>query len=192
MDLTESDIESRITRADAAMAEAMTQFERSRDALFRGHDEFTRLLVGLSSGALVLSVSVVQLLHSLPSLADSGFFLAASWLFFAVATVAGCWRQWHAGPSRTITLTWQMKKAELEKDTRAAIAASTPDTLNENLDKAARPFFEKVTAAPNGAFRTYERAGLWMFYSFCAGLVCLMVFAICELWSVWALSNQRL
>jgi hypothetical protein len=153
----------------------LNRVQRFIAPLHAGHVEMTKSLITLASASLIFSISVVQFLG--PHLANpkASVLLPFSWCLFGLTVVAGAISHQGSGMVQAMIGNGEVMRAHLLSFVRRLEAS--PDASDQFLDK-----FEELW---NTAIADWEKvskmAGIVtgvMFYSYVAGLVCLLVFGI--------------
>jgi hypothetical protein len=155
------------------------RMEKGLQPIWRAQAEVGRTIITLSSGALVLSITIVQLLAEKISGVRLGWMLLASWIAFLIATVSGLLRLavlGNAAASRHVVF---QARSDIDDAINAldptdpAFEASARRVLNEHIDGALKDVIEAAQAA--------HPLGWWVLVSFVAGLLGLLIFAAINL-----------
>lgn len=172
-------IDKTIAIAEATISQTIERVEAAREPIFQGENEFTRTIVTLSAGALVLSVSVAQLAVVALRSPSVTVLLYWSWVLFGGAVLAGGIRQQQAGAVRGYKLIWETRREPVRQLIEKLLAsAQDPVTGVGSVGAAIESFLREAERNAVQAERMFWRAGLWMFALFALGLACLVAFAI--------------
>lgn len=167
-----------VAHVDEHLDKVVARHQSATDSIWREQGEVGKTLITLSSGALVLSVSVVQLLTGKLTTPSAGWLLPASWILFSLVAVMGASRQAWSSRAQSFRIRLEARRQtilirllELPRDTDIATAFDT--IIQEELEEA--------DAIPKAALKVHDRLGTAMYFGFAFGLAALVTFAILNL-----------
>lgn len=149
-------------------------FDRQRAAfapVWEAQNEMARLLVSLSTGALVLSVTFVQFTGESGSMRAT-WLLVTAWILFAGAVLLGALRQGWATAARRFHWDVERNRAALRADL-LALQTDAAALIEEIIVRHQAEPLEKAGKAS----KVHDNLMIGMFYSFAFGLFSLLVFA---------------
>ena len=142
-----------------------------------GQTEFTKTMMTLSSSALVLSISIVQLMAARMASAHFAVLLPIAWILFGIIIVLVGFRTIWLQHAQSFDVNYASARADLESKVRSL---PTPSELTSFIDEHIAPQFD--AAARTVVFHTKldrsQTASVWMFT---IGMIALLAFAIANL-----------
>lgn len=164
--------------ADDHLDKTLERYERGFAPFWEGQTEVSKTLVVLGSGALVISVSLVQLLADRGSQPVVPWLLPISWILFGSTVVLGVSRIGWSSHARTVRLLLEVKRGDIRKQ----IAALQPGPdFAERFDQVLERAFEEASIHPQKAIKIYDRLTSAMGLSWLLGLAALLGFGIANL-----------
>ena len=160
---------------DKHLDETFERLERGAAPIWEAQADMGRTLITLSSGAIVLSVSVTQLLMGKVSGLHWTWLLPTAWILFAVSVLGGISRHGWTGEARALRAYLEQKRSEI----RAALWKLEPgpdfgDRVDQILEKA----MNDANLEPTKAIKVHGGLTQLVFWTFAAGLGALIAFAI--------------
>jgi len=164
--------------ADAHLDWTLDRWEGSLDPVWRAQGQMMRTLVTLAAGAFVVTLSLVQLLAQAtpPRVIAWRWLLPAAWALFCVTIVTGTLTHGWEAAARAMRLRFEGNRNKMRQAVRA-IPIGVSDYA-DRFDKALEAVLGKAAEEPNRAFRVYVKLSGAASYSFAAGTLVLLVFAI--------------
>lgn len=162
-------------RLDKHLDETLNRFDASRAPIWESQAEIGKNLVSLASGSLVISITWVQFLATkVPHPRWAGL-LVVAWILFGLTVLLAASRQGWSGRARTFRLRFEEQRGDL----RAEVAAiDDAGGTSEDIDAAIGKAIARASVSPAKAVRIYNGISHVMLWSFTAGLICLLTFAL--------------
>jgi len=160
---------------DRHLDETLKRAEEGSRPIWESQIELGKTLMSLASGALVLSISVVQFLADKIKQPHWTWLLPAAWVLFALTAMLGASRQGWLGRARSLRANLEPQRSDI----RAKLwkLKESEDIWNQ-VDAILLPAFEKAEVQPKHGIKIFDRLTLAMYWSFAIGLVFLLTFAI--------------
>ncbi len=155
--------------------ESLARLEEGLRSVYEAQAELGRTLITLASGALVLSVSVVQFLSEKGYSPHWTWLLPTAWILFGLTVLVGASRQGWLGTARSMR--WRLEAQRGEIRERMAALQHTSD-LSKNFDDVIVGALESAAVEPDNAATVFNRLTVAMYWFFALGLIALLVFAI--------------
>jgi hypothetical protein len=135
-----------------------------------------RTLITLASSALVLSISVVQLLAGKITNPRWGWLLPVSWILFGVTVLAGAVRQGWTGAARSLRYHVEKRRGDMRSKV-AALSLDDPQ-LPKKFDEILAQSMQDAGIEPEKSIKIHDALNQVMFWSLTLGLASLIAFAI--------------
>jgi hypothetical protein len=160
---------------DRHLDETLMRNEEGSRPIWESQVELGKSLMSLASGALVLSISVVQFLADKIKQPHWTWLLTAAWILFALTVLLGASRQAWLGTARSVRANFEPQRSEI----RAKLwELKESDDIWNQVDAILTPAFEKAQVQPAHGIKVFGRLTLAMYWSFAIGLIFLLAFAI--------------
>lgn len=159
---------------DKHLDQTMERLERGAAPVWEAQAEMGRTLITLSSGAIVVSVSVTQLLMGKVTGLQWTWLLPTSWILFGLSVLAGISRQGWTGAARGLRAYLEQKRSEIR--TELWNLDSGPD-LSDRVDQVLERAMTDASLEPTKAVKVHDALNQVVFWTFAAGLGALIAFA---------------
>lgn len=160
---------------DRHLDATLDRLQRGLEPQWHAQFELGKMLLALASGALVLSISVTQLLVTQGAHPQWGLLLPLSWVLFAITILAAAVRQSWAGTAQGLRVWIEQRRA----DVRGKVAALRPGPdFGDRFDAVLAEVFNHAIVKSDRAIKIHNRTTWIMFWSFALGMLALLVFAI--------------
>lgn len=142
-----------------------------------GHAEFTKTMTTLSSGALVLSISVVQLMAARVATAQLAGLLPIAWMSFGIIIVLVGFRVIWLQHAQSFEINYASARSDLETKVRSLPTQSELETF---IDEQIAPQFDAAsrTAEYHTKLNRSQTFSVWLFT---IGMTSLLAFAVVNL-----------
>ncbi len=170
--------EEAVDFADAHLDRSLERWEGSLEPVWRAQGQMMRTLVTLAAGAFVVTLSLVELLARAtpPRVIAWRWLLPAAWVLFCVTIVTGTVTHGWEAVARSMRLQFEASRSKMRQAVRA-IPIGAPDYA-DRFDKAIESVLGKAAEKPARALGVYVKLSGASSYSFAAGTLALLVFAI--------------
>lgn len=161
--------------ADELFDRMVERMQKSATPLYSAQIELAKALVTLASASLVFSISVIQFLAPRLGHPHLGILLPASWILFGLTVLAGALSYPWAGKAHSLPVYIESARGELRA---AAIQSQDADKPVEYFLVELERIVRELSAKPLRAIRLHDVLSAVMYWSYAAGLGCLLTFAI--------------
>jgi hypothetical protein len=160
---------------DDHLDKTMERLERGAAPVWEAQAEMGRTLIALSSGAIVVSVSVTQLFMTKVTGLHWAWLLPTAWILFGISVLAGVSRQGWTGSARAFRAYLEQKRAEIRQQLwNLDPGPDFPDRVDKILEAA----MNDANVEPGKAIKVHGALNQVVFWTFAGGLAGLVAFAI--------------
>ena len=161
--------------ADKHLDATFARIEAGTLPVWEAQAELGRTLISLSSGALVLSITLVQFFADRITDPAWAWALPLSWILFALTVLLGAVRFAWGGQARSWRIYCEAKRSHI----RMQIAALEPGPeLSDQFDNILATTLDNATGESLRAVRIYDRLTKVMVFAFAFALIALLIFAL--------------
>ncbi len=161
---------------DEHLDASLDRLDKGLAPVWESQFQMGRTLVTLASSALVLSISVIQLLPKTIATPRSVWALLAAWVLFGLTVLVGAARQGWAGAAQSLRIRIENQRADLRE--KVGELSMDDEDLSDKFDAILNQTFEAAQVEPMKAIKIHDALNQVMFWSFTFGLGGLLFFAI--------------
>lgn len=152
----------------------LNRFEKGFDPIWPSQIEYGKTIIALSSGALILSITLLQFLSNYLEKTSANWLLLASWILFCIAILFGAYRFNIVSKIKAYKYSYNlMRVAILEK----AVDIFDTDLDLNKLNKVFIEEFRKAMEETRKSIKYFQVSNHIMVGSFTFGIIALTIFA---------------
>lgn len=164
-----------IVQVDAFLDKFFERRDAGMAPVWAAEHEMAKTFVALSSGALVLTVSLAQFLADRLPHPGWGWLLASSWVCFGIAVITGVIRHGWAAAAQSYRARFEPSRGELRA---ALIKLPRDEHFTEAAEGLIAAALQRANIEPAEATRIHDQLITTSGWAFIIGVVLLTAFAI--------------
>jgi hypothetical protein len=163
-----------IEKVDAYLDRGLDRILKADEPVWTHQAQIGRLLILLSGGAIVASVSMLQSLAGRVASAPNGWLLPTAWVSWALALLVGVTREGWMSRARAAVSSIERKRGSIRTDIRKL--GEHPDL--RAVETILLQAIEEAETRPRKATKVTDALAIGMYLLFLVGMTSVVAFAI--------------